>query len=141
MPRVFGTSVLGIFLASLAFFVVGFLWYGVFFMKEWAVLTGTPTDGDMSITPLIVGFMITLVQVLGLSFILQHAGASTLVTCVKICGLIALLIAFPIMAYNLNYEGRPLALFKIDGSHILVGYLLVGVVLSFFRGKDANKNH
>ena len=137
MPKIFGTNLLGILAATIAFYLLGWLWYGALFMERWAELTGTPTGGDMDPVVMIKGFIITLVQVLGLSYILQHAGASTLQTCVKICAIIAVLIALPLIAYNVVYEGRHKELFLIDASHILLGYVIVGAVISFFRGKDA----
>ena len=137
MPKIFGTSLLGILAATVAFFAVGWLWYGALFMEKWATLTGVPMDGEMQMGPMLGGLLITLVQVVGLSFILQHAGASVLKTCVKICAIVAVLIALPIIYYGQNYEGRALDLFWIDASHMLVGYIVVGLVLSFFRGKDA----
>jgi len=137
MPKVFGTSLLGILLATIAFFAVGWLWYGVLFMEQWAALTNTPVDGDMKIAPMIWGLVITLLQVLGLSYILHHANASKLLTCLKICAIIAVFIALPVLAYDMNYQGSPKALFHIDASHLFIGYLVAGAVLSLFRGKDA----
>ncbi len=137
MPKIFGTNLLGILAATIVFYTVGWLWYGMLFMEQWAALTGTETGGDMEMTTIIGGLLITLLQVLGISYILQHAGASTLATCVKICAIIALLLALPLLAYAMIYENGPRALFHIDASHIFVGYILVGAVLSFFRGKDA----
>lgn len=137
MPKIFGTNLLGIVVATIVFFMLGWLWFGALFMEKWGELTGVPMEGDMNPMVMVKGLIITLAQVLGLSYILQHAGASTLNTCLKICGVVALLIALPLIAYNVIYEGRHKQLFLIDASHILVGYLLVGAVLSFFRGKDA----
>jgi len=84
------------------------------------------------------GVLITLAQVLGLAFVLNHASASVAATCAKICAVIAVLIALPLMAYGAIYgTAYPVKLLGIDFAHILIGYTLIGIILSFFRGKEA----
>lgn len=85
----------------------------------------------------IYGLLITLVQVLGINYVLNQAGASVLATCAKIGALLAILISVPIMLYRPLYEGGGMGSIGIDIPHILIGYVLAGVVLSFFRGQDA----
>lgn len=137
MPKVFGTGLLGILAATIVFFLIGWLWYGGLFAEQWHSLSGMPKSDSMEMIQLLIGILISLAQVIGLSFILHHAGASVLATCVKICAIVAILIAMPIIFYGQNYEGRAMGLFWIDASHLLVGYIVIGAVLSFFRGKDA----
>ena len=137
MPKIFGTNLLGIVLAAIVFFMLGWVWYGMLFMEQWMAVHGLATDGEMAMGPMIGGFIIGLLQVVGLSFILHHAGASTLKTCAKICAIVAVLIAIPMAAYNVNYVGKDVSLLWIDGLYSLVGFVLIGIVLSFFRGKDA----
>ena len=143
MPKIFGTNLLGIITATIVFYLVGFLWYGFLFHELWMSLSGmTEAEAIASaekqgIMMYIWGLLITLAQVLGLAFILNHAGASKATTCIKICAIVALLLALPIMAYGALYEGVPLKLLAIDFSHNLIGYCLTGAIISFFRGKDA----
>jgi len=91
----------------------------------------------MGVMMYVAGIIITLMQVLGLAYVLNHASASVLLTCVKICAIIALLIALPMMMYAHIYEGRSHQAVSLDFAHTLLGYILVGAILSFFRGKDA----
>ena len=143
MPNIQGTSLVGIIAATIVLYFVGFLWYGFLFSEPWLAAAGlteaeAKAIGD-GLGPMmfVYGILITLVQVFGLNYILQQSSASVLGTCVKICATIAILIALPIMAYASLYEGRPISGLGIDLGHILIGYCLVGAVLSFFRGKDA----
>ena len=137
MPKIHGTSLLGILAASIGFFFIGFLWYGFIFMEKWMTLQGLPMDGEQQMMPMVWGFLITVVQVIGINYILHQSGAKVLSTCAKIAGIIGLLLAVPFAAYATVYAGAPLELFMIDASHLLVGYVVAGVILSFFRGKDA----
>lgn len=137
MPKIFGTNLLGILVAAIAFFLLGWVWYGMLFMEPWMAIHGLSADSGSGASSMIGGFVISLLQVLGLSFILQHAGATTTPTCIKICAIVGLLLAVPMTAYAVNYVGKPVNLLLIDGSYSLVGFALIGAVLSFFRGKDA----
>ena len=143
MPKIFGTSLLGILAATIAFYLVGFLIYGILFSEQWMAMVGM-TDADaqaqkdkLGIMMWIGGIGITLMQVLGINYVLQQSGASLLGTCAKIGAILAVLIALPLMAYAWLYEGRNPHAVGLDFLHLLVGYVLAAIVLSFFRGKDA----
>ncbi len=143
MPKIFGTSLVGILAATIAFYMVGFLWYGIVFNDQWMVANGIAEAAakahaeQMGPMMYVGGLVVTLAQVLGLAYILNHASASLLVTCAKIGAIIAVLIALPLMAYSVLYEGRSLNALWLDLGHILIGYIIACAVLSFFRGKDA----
>ncbi|MBL4871232.1 MAG: DUF1761 domain-containing protein [Robiginitomaculum sp.] len=143
MPKIFGTSLAGILVATIVFYLLGFLWYGVLFSDQWMVANGIAEEAakahadKMGAMMYVAGIIITLMQVLGLAYILHHASASVLMTCVKICAIIAVLIALPLMMYAHIYEGRSHQAVGLDFAHVLIGYALVGAILSFFRGKDA----
>ena len=137
MPNINGTSVLGILLASIGFYFIGFLWYGFIFMEKWMTLQGLPMDGEMQVMPMIWGFVITVIQVIGINYVLHQSGAKVLSTCAKIAAILGFLLAVPFASYASIYAGAPLELFMIDASHLLVGYVVAGVILSAFRGKDA----
>jgi Sec-independent protein secretion pathway component TatC len=143
MPKIFGTNLLGILAATIVFYLLGFLWYGMIFDEMWLAFNGISEAEalaqaeNMGAMMYVGGIVITLMQVLGLAYILHHASASVVLTCVKICAIIAVLIALPLMLYAHIYEGRSHQAILLDFAHILIGYILVGAVLSFFRGKDA----
>jgi len=143
MPKIFGTSLLGILAATVVFYLLGYLWYGVLFSDAWMAATGmseadaTAIAEKLGVMMWVGGILITFLQVLGLAYILNQSSASVLGTCAKICAIVAVLIALPIIMYGHLYEGYPLNGVGVDFGHMLVGYVLVGIVLSFFRGKDA----
>ena len=143
MPKIFGTSLLGILAASVALYFVGFLIYGILFQDQWLAFNNmtmeeaTAINQNLGAMMYVFGFLITILQVVGLSYVLQQSGASLLGTCAKIGAIIAALFALPLMAYAVLYEGRSTNALWLDFGHILIGYALAGAVLSFFRGKDA----
>lgn len=106
-------------------------------MEKWMTLQGLPMDGDMKVMPMVWGFIITVIQVIGINYVLHQSSASQLSTCAKIAAILGLLLAVPFTAYASIYAGAPLELFMIDASHMLVGFVVAAIILSFFRGKDA----
>lgn len=143
MPKIFGTSLLGILAATIVFYLVGFVWYGVIFADAWMAAQGITEEAAMArnaelgVMMWVWGLVITLMQVIGLSYVLQQSSASVLMTCAKIGAVIAVLFALPFSMYSWLYAGTSHELILIDFSHLLVGFVLACVVLSFFRGKDA----
>lgn len=143
MPKIFGTNLLGILAATIAFYMVGFLIYGILFQDQWLALNdmtmaqAEAINADLGPMMYVGGLLMTFMQVLGLNYVLNQSGASLLGTCAKIGAIIAVLIALPLMAYASLYEGRALGALWMDFGHILIGYVAACIVLSFFRGKDA----
>lgn len=143
MPKIFGTNLLGILAATVAFYIVGMLIYGILFSEQWMHLNDVTVEAakargeSMGIMMYVWGFLITLMQVLGISYVLHQSSASRPLTCAKIAAILAVLIALPIMLYGWLYLGKNLHAIGFDLMHILIGNVVVGVVMSFFRGKDA----
>jgi len=132
MIKIFGTKLTAILLATFLFFLLGYLWYGFLFKDLWMTLSDVG-DEDPALLNLLFGVLISLGQVLGLAFILNHARPSMLSSSVKICAVIALLISLPVAAYHTNYIGTPVKLLGLDVAYMFLGYCLIGGVLSFFR--------
>lgn len=143
MPKIFGTSLLGIFAATIVFYSLGMLWYGPIFGESWMALSGITKEiagarmEAMGPMFFVWGLLITIAQVVGLSYVLQQSGASVLGTCAKIGLILAVLFALPFAGYASLYGNMPVKLMMIDFGHLLVGWVLSCVIMSFFRGSDA----
>ncbi len=142
MPKIHNTSILGIGVATIAFYILGGLWYGVFFAEPWMELAGM-TEAEAlarndALGPMmfVYGLLITLAQVIGLNWLIHWAGAARWRKCLEVCLITASFISFPIMLYSWLYEGTSFRGDILDLGHIAVGYGLVGLILAAFRGKD-----
>ncbi|MBL4772325.1 MAG: DUF1761 domain-containing protein [Alcanivoracaceae bacterium] len=141
MPKYFGVNVLGLLLATIVFYLLGALWYGGLFAEQWMSLshlteeTANANMEKLGVMMWVLGVIITLMQVIGLAMVINWANASKLLTCVKISLFMALFFALPVIAYGTLYEGASIYLLGIDILHLLVGYSLVGAILSYFRSK------
>lgn len=144
MPKLHNTSILGILLAAIAFWLVGALWYGLIFADDWMMLNGITqamAESQMASTgmamSMIYGFLISLAQVIGLNWLINWAGASRWRKCLEVALITVTFIALPVMLYEWNYEGENIRAAILDLGHLAVGYGIVGLILSAFRGKDA----
>lgn len=121
-------SILGVILASLAFFFIGGLWYTVLFGKFWRAEMGI-ADADVgSPQPLMfVGsFVCGLVIAVTLGLLIGDQGAS--------CGLkvgagTGLGIGAAVMAQNAIYESKSVRFWAINAAYVVVGLAAMGAIL------------
>jgi len=150
MPKIFNTSWLAVILATIVFYMIGFAWYGFLFEAQWleaANMTAEQADTmakDKGVAALMgFGLLITLAQALGILWIINHAGAKRIGTCLSIAFWAFLMIGGPLLAYACLYGDYSLKGILIDYGHILLGWLAMSVIYALFRGKDslaANQN-
>lgn len=136
MPKILGLNSLGVLVASVVFFIVGWLWYGVVFVDSWMAEMGIPaSEGeDMAPTTLILGFIITVMEVIGIGLVLNWKNAAGINGALKTAGVLWLLFALPFCAYGYLYgASQSLTLLMIDGGHLLVGWALSAVILTMMK--------
>jgi hypothetical protein len=126
---------LAILVAASIQFVLGAVWYSLFFAKPWMALTGhTPGQRPEGA---VVAMISSLVSSLILPFVLAHvvlwSGANT-VGWGLIVGFICWLgfIAVPLFAETI-YERRPYKLLAINSGYWLVTLLANGAVLAVWH--------
>ncbi|MEP3655504.1 MAG: DUF1761 domain-containing protein [Litorimonas sp.] len=143
MPKIFNTSWLAVILATVAFYMVGFVWYAFLFQDIWLAASGmtlaeTEAMAEAQGAMMFVwGLLITLAQALGLLWVINLAGAKRLPKCLEIAFWLFLMIAAPLLTYACLYDGYSLNGILVDFGHILIGYLLMAAIYAVFRGKDA----
>jgi hypothetical protein len=133
MPKL---NPVGIAVASLAFFLIGFLWYGIIFSDAWMAANGITAEDAKGDSPIwmAVGLLITIVQVIGLAVVLKWKGASGLTESAKTAALLWAFFSLPLTLYDYVYmPAHDSTLLMIDASHLLVGWVVSAVVLSLFK--------
>lgn len=143
MPKIFNTSWLAILLATLAFFMTGWIWYGPLLSEAWMAAEGITQEianarlEEMGLVKwLLAALSVTLGQAIGVLMVIHPAGAKRLPACLKVTFWLLMTIAIPLMAYACIYGGYPLSGFLIDAGHLTVGYLAMAAIYAAFRGKD-----
>ncbi|MEM1087396.1 MAG: DUF1761 domain-containing protein [Pseudomonadota bacterium] len=154
MPKIAGVNLLGVILAAVAMFFVGFIWYGVLFTEPWMGANGLfftdetkqtmqwlTAEGLQSVqaaagpNPMVMlwGFVLSLALSFGIGWHMKQKGITKLGTALLFGLWLSLLIGVPLMAYDTVYTpyGSLIGLF-VDGSHTVATFLAASAVLSFF---------
>ncbi|MBK8628539.1 MAG: DUF1761 domain-containing protein [Saprospiraceae bacterium] len=126
--------------------VVGFLWYGVIFAKQWMDGNGITVneddtkffkDGvemDMSNTPMILNTLFMLVYALIINWLLDKANARTLQSGAMIGLAIGVTHTLNVIVGNM-FAANPSSLSMVDGSYNLVVFTLMGAILGGWQKK------
>ncbi len=131
----FGLKPIPVLAATLVFWVLGFVWYGVVFMNAWMAGHGIPVDqaGAFDIY-MAGGILITLLQVMGLAFVLSWRNVSGIHEAVKTALTLWFFLALPIIMYAYLYlPAHNSTLLMIDASHQLVGWVVSAVILTVMK--------
>jgi hypothetical protein len=134
MPKLFGLNLVPVLVASVAFFVVGFLWYGVIFSDAWMAAQGVTEADAGSPVWMVGGFVITIMQVVALGLILKWRNIAGPSPAVQTALVLWLLLALPFTLYAYFFiPAHNATLLMIDASHLLVGWGLAAAVLATMK--------
>jgi|Transcript_9828 ABC-type amino acid transport system permease subunit len=154
MPKIAGVNLLGVLLAAVAMFFIGFIWYGLVFTEPWMAANGlfytdetktamqwltadglTSVSADAGPQPMIMlaGFVLSLVLSFGLGWHMKQKNISKLGTAVLFGLWISLLIGLPLIAYDTVYTPYgSLMGFFVDGSHTVATIIAACAIMSLF---------
>ncbi|WP_189497654.1 DUF1761 domain-containing protein [Algimonas arctica] len=145
MPKIFNTSWIAVIVATVAFFMFGWLWYGMLFEEAWLAAEGITQEiaetrmADTGMGQwLFFALLITFGQAVGLLMVLHLAGAKRIATCLTYAFWLVVTIVGPVLAYQCVYSGYSLSGFLLDFGHMLIGYLIMAAIYAAFRGRTAN---
>lgn len=125
---------LGVAVATVAAFFIGFLWYGLIFQEQWMALTGVTDEGSGNAMWMLLGVVQTFVTMVGLGWFIGRDGGGWMHG-LKI-GLIAgVCFALMTSAYGFIYQTSPMGLLPIDWSHLLVVYAVGGAIIGGLKLK------
>lgn len=138
MPKVAGLSLVAVAAASIAFYLVGFAWYGLLFSEAWMAAQGVTAEQAQQDPNgpiwMVGGFLITILQVLGIGLAIKWRGAASLPGAVTTAIVLWLLLALPFTLYAYLYlPAHNATLLMIDASHLLVGWTLAAAVLALLK--------
>ncbi|MEM6900972.1 MAG: DUF1761 domain-containing protein [Pseudomonadota bacterium] len=137
MPRLAGVNLLGGFLAAVAIYAVGALWFGALFQELWVSANGyTDEQLTQNFNPAIVfggGAVIPIILAFAIGWLLKATNTTGLMPSVVFAAKLALFIATPILAYSFVYNVyHSTTDLMLDVSHSLFGFMLGAAVLSLF---------
>ena len=136
MPRIFGHNLLFFILAGLAFYIFGFLMYGVIFGEYWMEIANVTEAHEPPMWKMGMGFVIPFVPTAGIAILANKLGKSSPVGYMKLGVLLAIFFPVAAMAYGYAYgDTYNVRMFTMDSLHMIIGFAIAGAVLSFGRAK------
>jgi hypothetical protein len=117
-----------VIVASLVYYIIGFLWYSKLFGDAWRSETRTPAEPRPGPAALIGQFGSTLLYVLGIAAVFKLSGMTGIVGGIYVGLFVTVLFALPINSGNLFFTGKR-RLFFLDVGERLLGSLVVGGIL------------
>lgn len=135
MPKLFGLNLVAVLVASVAFYAVGYVWYAQVFSDAWMAAHGiTAESGGEDPIWMLGGFIITVMQVIGLGLVLKWKGVTTPDKAALKAAVLWLVFALPLTMYSYVYlTAHDSTLLMIDASHLLVGWIVSAVVLVLIK--------
>lgn len=122
--------------ASVAAFLVGALWYGPLFGKQWRMLMGINDQkmgGKLTMAQALSGgFVATVVMVFILANFLPLHPALTIGIALTRAFLLWLGFIATVLLNSVFYEGKPFKLYIINASHYLVALLVAAALFAWW---------
>jgi Protein of unknown function (DUF1761) len=127
---------LAIFLAALAMFLLGAVWYTALFGKRWQALLGFSDEYVASgsiVGTYLSGFVCMLFMAVGLAFLMQHhPQAADPMNGMRYGLWLGLFFIGTSTAINYIFQRRSTALWFIDAGYLILGLGLMGAIIGYF---------
>jgi hypothetical protein len=134
------TNYAAVFIAALAYWLLGAVWYGVLFSKPWMALENISIEQAKSmnpVTPYVITFVLNLLIAYSLAQICIWRNANTVGRGASVGVLLWIGFVGPITFTTYMYEMRPKELFAINQFYPLAGLVLMGAIIGAWTKKSA----
>ena len=134
------TNYAAVIVAALAYWLLGAVWYGVVFGKQWMALENISMEQAKSMNPVlpyIISFVLNLLIAYSLAQICIWRNANTAGRGASVGVLLWIGFVGPITYTTYMYEMRPKELFAINEFYPLAGMVLMGAIIGAWTKKAA----
>jgi Protein of unknown function (DUF1761) len=134
------TNYAAVFIAAIAYWLLGAVWYGVLFSKPWMALEKMTIEQAQSMNPVlpyVITFVLNLLIAYALAQICIWRNANTLGRGASVGVLLWIGFVGPITFTTYMYEMRPKELFAINEFYPLAGLVLMGAIIGPWTKKSA----
>lgn len=125
---------LGIGVATVVAFFIGFLWYGILFEAQWKALTGVVAEDGGDPMWMLLGLFQTFVTMVGLGWLIDRFGGGWM-NGLKTGLMAGVFFALTTSAYGFIYMTSDMGLLPIDWSHLLAVYGVGGAIIGGVKMK------
>jgi hypothetical protein len=129
-----------VLVAAIAYWLLGAVWFGVLFGKQWMALENITPEQASSMNPVapyVISFILNLVIAFVLAQLCGWRNANTAARGAALGILIWIGFLGPMTYTTYMYEMRPKQLFAINEFYSLVGLCLMGAILGAWTRKKA----
>jgi surface polysaccharide O-acyltransferase-like enzyme len=133
------TNYAAVFIAAIAYWLLGAVWYGVLFSKPWMALENISIEQAKSINPVlpyVITFVLNLLIAYALAQICIWRNANTIGRGASVGVLLWIGFIGPITYTTYMYEMRPKELFAINQFYPLAGLVLMGAIIGAWTKKS-----
>jgi len=134
------TNYAAVFIAAVAYWLLGAVWYGVLFSKPWMALENITLEQAKSMNPVlpyVITFVLNLLIAYSLAQICIWRNANTIGRGASVGVLLWIGCIGPITYTTYMYEMRPKELFAINQFYPLAGLVLMGAIIGAWTKKSA----
>jgi len=134
------TNYATVFIAAIAYWLLGAVWYGVLFSKPWMALENMSIEQAKSMNPVlpyVITFVLNLLIAYSLAQICIWRNANTAGRGASVGVLLWVGFIGPITFTTYMYEMRPKELFAINEFFPLAGLVLMGAIIGAWTKKSA----
>ena len=127
-----GINWLAVAVSVVAAQVLGFLWYGPLFGKQWMTAMGTTREELQEEGPglaIIVGVVGSVLNALGIALILTTADTPDVVNGIKVGLLTSIGFAAAAVVTNAMFEGRRPMLMCLYAAYLVISITMMGAIL------------
>jgi surface polysaccharide O-acyltransferase-like enzyme len=134
------TNYAAVFVAAVAYWLLGAVWYGVLFSKQWMALENISMEQAKSMNPVlpyVITFVLNLLIAYSLAQICIWRNANTIGRGASVGVLLWIGFIGPVTYTTYMYEMRPKELFAINEFFPLAGLVLMGAIIGAWTKKSA----
>jgi hypothetical protein len=134
------TNYAAVFIAAIAYWLLGAVWYGVLFSKPWMALENISIEQAKSMNPVlpyVITFVLNLLIAYALAQVCIWRNANTAGRGASVGVLLWIGFIGPITYTTYMYEMRPKGLFAINEFYPLAGLVLMGAIIGAWTKKSA----
>lgn len=130
--QAFQPNWLAVLVVTIVKFILGFVWYGLAFGKQWQALTGQSEAGMKKGMPkaIVTDLITTFIMAWVLAHAVHYAGAATWATGAMVGFFNWLGFVGALSLAGMVYEKRPIKLWVINNAYQLIALLIMGAVLA-----------
>ena len=128
---------LAVWVAAIAFFIWGFIWYTVLFSAPWHALANIPAAMP-PVATLVESFVLGLVLAYTTAMALtRRAEDQTLQQGISFALFMGIGLYLTQTLNHVIYEGRPFALWAINTGYTILGFVIIAAIVGAWKKKAA----